>query len=78
LITEETGMTDPRQRPRKNDPNLGQQVADREKAELEEQEDEDPDLGQKEADQEDAELDEEEGEKAMTRTIAAAWLSFRA
>ena len=71
-------MTDPRQRPRKNDPNLGREVADREKAELEEQEDEDPDLGQKEADQEDAELDEEEGEKAMIRTIAAAWLSFRA
>jgi hypothetical protein len=75
-------MTDPRQRPRKNDPNLGQQVADREKAELEEQEDwkedEDPDLGQKEADQENAELDEEEGEKAMTRKMAAAWLSFRA
>jgi hypothetical protein len=71
-------MTDPRQRPRKNDPNLGQQVADREKAELEEQEDEDPDLGQKEAEQEDAELDDEEGEKAMTRTMAATWLSFRA
>jgi hypothetical protein len=78
-------MTDPRQSPRKNDPNFGQQVADGEKAELEEQEDrkedEDPDLGQKEADQEKAELDEEEGEKdnelePMTRTMAAAWLSF--
>jgi hypothetical protein len=78
-------MTDPRQRPgkgRKDDPNLGQKEADREKAEPEEEEDheegDDPDLGQKEADQENAELNEEEGEKAMSRTMAAAWLSFRA
>jgi hypothetical protein len=71
-------MTDRRQSSPKSDPNLGQQVADREKAELEEQEDEDPDLGQKEAEQEDAELDDEEGEKAIIRTIAATWLSFRA
>jgi hypothetical protein len=78
-------MTDPRQRPgkgRKDNSHLRQKEADREKAEPEEEEDheevDDPDLGQKEADQENAELDEEEGEKAMSRTMAAAWLSFRA
>jgi hypothetical protein len=81
-------MTDPRQRPgkgRKNDPNLGQQEPEREKAELEEQENQeendDPELGQKEAEEEKAELEEEGDEKddelePMTRTAAVAWLSF--
>ena len=75
-------MTDPRQRPgegRKDDPNLGQKEADREKAEPEEEEDHeegaDPDLGQKEAEEEKAELEEEGGNRddevePMTRTMA--------
>jgi hypothetical protein len=61
-------MTDPQQGPgkgRKDDPNLGQKEADREKAEPEEEEDheegDDSDLGQKEAEEEKAELEEEGG-----------------
>jgi hypothetical protein len=63
-------MTDSRQsgKGRKDDPNLGQKEADREKAEPEEEEDheegDDPDLGQKEA--------EEDELEPMIRTMAVS------
>jgi hypothetical protein len=81
-------MSDPRERPdrgRKDDRNLGQKEAEREKAEREEEdqkEDNDPDLGQKEAEKEKAGLEEERGEKdderePMTkRTAVGLRLSF--
>jgi hypothetical protein len=71
-------MSDPRQRPGKSrkadDPNLGQ--VEREKAELEEEEnpeeDDDPNVDQEDAEEEKAELEEEGGEKdkPMTERMA--------
>jgi hypothetical protein len=77
-------MSDPRQRPdrgRKDDPNLGQKEAGREKTEREEEEDpeedDDPDLGENDAEQEKADLEKEGGEKddelePMIRTMAVS------